>query len=95
MKAYQDLDAFLADPELEIVTIATPSGAHLEPALAAARAGKHIIVEKPLEITPERIDQMRSACEEAGVILAGIFNRRFNPAVEAFKSAVDSDVSVR
>ncbi|MEM1443272.1 MAG: Gfo/Idh/MocA family oxidoreductase [Verrucomicrobiota bacterium] len=86
---YTDLEAFLNDPELEIVTIATPSGAHLEPALAAARAGKHVVCEKPLEITPERIDLMISACEEAGVTLAGIFNRRFHPAMEAFKAAVD------
>ncbi len=87
-KGYTDLDAFLSDPELEIVTIATPSGAHLEPALAAAKAGKHIICEKPLEITPERIDQMISACEQAGVTLAGIFNRRFCAAMEHFKQAI-------
>lgn len=88
-RAYTDLDAFLADPELEIVTIATPSGAHLEPALAAARAGKHIIVEKPLEVTTERIDQMLEACAAAGVTVSGIFNRRFHPAVAAMKKAVD------
>ncbi len=88
-KAYWDLDEFLNDPELEIVTIATPSGAHLEPALAAAKAGKHIICEKPLEVTPERIDKMIAACEKAGVTLSGIFNRRFHPAMEVFKKAVD------
>ncbi|MEM9281918.1 MAG: Gfo/Idh/MocA family oxidoreductase [Verrucomicrobiota bacterium] len=86
---FTDLDAFLADPELEIVTIATPSGAHLEPALAAAKAGKHVVCEKPLEVTPERIDLMITACEEAGVTLSGIFNRRFHPAMDAFKKAVD------
>lgn len=86
---YTDLDEFLADPELDIVTIATPSGAHLEPAIAAAKAGKHVVCEKPLEITPERIDLMIAACEEAGVTLAGIFNRRFHPAMDAFKKAVD------
>jgi len=88
-KGYTDLDAFLADPELDIVTIATPSGAHLEPALAAAQAGKHVVCEKPLEVTPERIDMMISACEEAGVTLSGIFNRRFHPAMDIFKQAVD------
>jgi predicted dehydrogenase len=87
--AYSDLGEFLADPELEIVTIATPSGAHLEPALEAFRAGKHVIVEKPLEVTTERIDQMILAAKEAGVTLSGIFNRRFTPAVAAFKRAVD------
>ncbi len=87
---YDDLDAFLADPALEVVTIATPSGAHLEPAIAAARAGKHVVCEKPLEVTPERIDRMIEACEENGVTLSGIFNRRFIPAIEACKSAVEA-----
>ncbi|MCH1407776.1 MAG: Gfo/Idh/MocA family oxidoreductase [Verrucomicrobiales bacterium] len=88
-KGYTDLDEFLNDPELDIVTIATPSGAHLEPAIAAAKAGKHVVCEKPLEITPERIDLMIAACEEAGVTLSGIFNRRFHPAMDVFKNAVD------
>jgi predicted dehydrogenase len=88
-KGYTELDAFLNDPDLDIVTIATPSGAHLEPAVAAAKAGKHVICEKPLEVTPERIDQMIAACDEAGVTLSGIFNRRFHPAMDVFKNAVD------
>ncbi len=88
-RGFTDFDEFLADPELDIVTIATPSGAHLEPAVAAAKAGKHVICEKPLEITPERIDLMISACEDAGVTLSGIFNRRFHPAMDAFKRSVD------
>ncbi len=88
-KASHDLDAFLADPELDIVTIATPSGAHLEPSLAAARAGKHVICEKPLEITTERVDQMLAAGEKAGVTIAGILNRRFNPCLAALKKATD------
>src|SRR5687768_10775194 len=50
-RAYHDLDEMLADPQVQIVTIGTPSGAHKEPAIAAANAGKHVIVEKPLEIT--------------------------------------------
>ena len=58
---YSDLTGFLADPDLDIVTIATPSGAHLEPALAALRAGKHVICEKPLEITTARIDELTAA----------------------------------
>jgi predicted dehydrogenase len=88
-KAYHQLDALLNDPEIDIVTIATPSGAHREPALAAAKKGKHIICEKPLEITPKRIQQMIQTCAENKVVLAGIFNRRFNPAVQQLKQAVD------
>lgn len=86
---YNDLDEFLSNPELEIVTIATPSGAHLEPAVAAAKAGKHVICEKPLEITTERVDQMAAAGKEYGVTISGIFNRRFNPGLVALKRAVD------
>ena len=57
-RAYHDLKQMLADPEVDVVTIGTPSGAHMEPAIAAARAGKHIIVEKPLEITLRRCDKI-------------------------------------
>ena len=85
---YSDLEAFLADERLDVVTICTPSGAHLDPVLACARAGKHVLCEKPLEVTTERVDQMIEACERAGVMLAGIFPRRFNPATQLLKGAV-------
>ena len=87
-KAYADLDGFLAHDGLHMVTICTPSGAHLEPTLAAAAAGKHVVCEKPLEVTTARVDQMIAACDEAGVMLAGIFPRRFNPATALLKQAV-------
>ncbi len=86
---YSDLNDLLADESIDIVTIATPSGTHLEPVIAAAKAGKHIICEKPLEITPDRIVEMIQVSKENKVVLAGIFNRRFNPAVEALKKATD------
>lgn len=88
--AYTDYKAFLADPTLDIVAIATPSGAHLEPAVQAARAGKDIICEKPLEVTLERIDRMIRICRENKVMLAGIFQRRFLEATRQFKKAVDA-----
>lgn len=90
VKSVSDLTAFLADPELEIVTIATPSGAHYEPALAALAAGKHVICEKPLEITTARIDELIAAAKASGRTLAAILNRRFNPAMAAFKAACDA-----
>ena len=88
--AYQDYKAFLAHPGLDLVAIATPSGAHLEPCLQAAGAGKHIICEKPLEVTLERVDRMIRACDANKVMLAGIFPRRFSEATAVFKKAVDS-----
>jgi len=86
-RAYTDLNEFLADPELDIVTIGTPSGAHLDPALAALRAGKHVICEKPLEVTTARIDEMMAVAESTGKTLAAILNRRFQPAIQAFQHA--------
>lgn len=88
-KPYGDMAAFFADPELEIVTIGTPSGAHFEPAMAAIEAGKHVIIEKPLEITTERIDQMVEAAKAKNVTIAAVLNRRFHPGMDAFKKAVD------
>jgi predicted dehydrogenase len=87
--AYSDMAKFLADDELEIVTVGTPSGAHLEPSLAALNAGKHVICEKPLEITLERIDQLTAAAEANGKTIAAVLNRRFHPGMDAFKKASD------
>ena len=87
--AYSDIAEFLADEELEIVTVGTPSGAHLEPSLAALNAGKHVICEKPLEITLERIDQLTAAAEANGKTIAAVLNRRFHPGMDAFKKASD------
>jgi predicted dehydrogenase len=88
-KAYSDMASFLADPELEIVTVGTPSGAHLDPSLAALNAGKHVICEKPLEVTVERIDTLMAAAKANGKTLAAVLNRRFHPGMEAFKKAAD------
>jgi len=85
---HSDLAALLADPTLDAVTIATPSGAHLEPTIAALAAGKHVICEKPLEVTPERIDQMNAAAERSGCTVASILNRRFTDAFETMQTAV-------
>lgn len=87
--AYTDYADFLRHDGLHAVAIATPSGAHLEPTVAAAKAGKHVVCEKPLEVTLERVDKMIAACEKYKVVLAGIFPRRFNPATIAFKKAVE------
>ncbi len=90
VRAFTDLGDFLADSELEIVTVCTPSGAHFEPALAALRAGKHVVCEKPLEVTPARIDELMAAAAESGKVLASVLNRRFTPAMEACKAAVEA-----
>ena len=89
-RAYHKLDAMLADPQVDVVTIGTPSGAHMEPAVAAARAGKHVIVEKPLEITLKRCDRIIDACRKNGVKLSAIFPSRFHQSTIESKKAVDA-----
>jgi UDP-N-acetyl-2-amino-2-deoxyglucuronate dehydrogenase len=87
---HDDLDAMLAHPGLDVVCICTPSGAHLEPAIKAAKAGKHVVVEKPLEITVARCDAIIEACHSANVRLCSIFPSRFSQANLALKAAIDS-----
>ncbi|MGK0168300.1 MAG: UDP-N-acetyl-2-amino-2-deoxyglucuronate dehydrogenase [Gammaproteobacteria bacterium] len=81
-----DIDRFLAREDIDIITIATPSGAHRDIAIKAAAAGKHCIVEKPLEISLERIDAMIAAHRNAGTQLGGIFNSRYSPAAQLLAS---------
>ncbi|MCA9171748.1 MAG: Gfo/Idh/MocA family oxidoreductase [Planctomycetales bacterium] len=88
-RAYESLKDMLADDKVDVVTICTPSGAHMEPALAAAKAGKHVIVEKPLEVTLARCDKVINECEKNGVTLSTIFPSRFHESSQLIKKAVD------
>ena len=88
--AYETLDEMLAIPEIDIVCICTPSGIHLEPALKSIQAGKHCLIEKPLEVTVERCDEMLTAARSAGVKVGVIFPSRFYEASEHLKASVDN-----
>ena len=89
-QAYSDFDAMLADDSVHIVNVCTPSGAHRDLAVAAARAGKHVVVEKPLEVTLQRCDDIITACRENNVQLCAIFPSRFSPVNLALKEAIDA-----
>jgi len=89
-KIFSGYEEMLRSGEIEIVTIATPSGTHMEPAIEAARHGKHVICEKPLEISLERIDKMIESHAKAGTSLGGIFNYRFNDSLKYLKSAIEN-----
>jgi predicted dehydrogenase len=80
----------VARPDIDVVCITTPSGAHLEPALAAVRAGKHLVVEKPIEITVERTDELLRAADAAGVKISPIFQARFGEGARALKAAIEA-----
>ncbi len=88
IKAYPNLESFLSDPEIDIVTIGTPSGSHMEPTVAAAKFGKHVICEKPLEVTLDRIDRMIEAHQKAGTKLGGVFNSRYEPVNQMLKKVI-------
>jgi UDP-N-acetyl-2-amino-2-deoxyglucuronate dehydrogenase len=88
-KAYHNLDDMLADPTVNLVTIGTPSGSHMEPAVAAAKAGKNVVVEKPLEVTLARCDAIIEACQTAKVKLATVFPSRFHGSSQLMKQALD------
>lgn len=87
---YDSLDAMLADPKIDVVNICTPSGAHMEPAVAAAKAGKHVVVEKPLEVTLKRCDRIIDACDKHNVKLCTIFPSRFSEVNRVMKDTIDA-----
>lgn len=89
-KTFLNYQEMLGSSEIEIVTIATPSGAHMEPTIEAARHGKNVICEKPLEISLERIDKMIESHAKAGTKLGGIFNYRFNDTLKYLKTAIEN-----
>ena len=70
--------------------ITTPSALHLEPALAAIRAGKHLMIEKPLDSTVEGTDHILREAEKAGVRVGSIFQARFGDAARQLKAAIDA-----
>jgi UDP-N-acetyl-2-amino-2-deoxyglucuronate dehydrogenase len=88
--AYTELPPMLARKDVDVVIVSTPSGAHMESAVAAAEAGKHVVVEKPLEITVERCDRIIDTCAKHGVKLCTIFPSRFADANRTLKAAVDA-----
>ena len=87
---YYELESMLADPRVDVVTVCTPSGAHMEPGVAALRAKKHVIIEKPLEITLKRCDKLIAEAKKNKVVLSTIFPSRFHGPAKEIKRAVDS-----
>ncbi|GGJ00476.1 oxidoreductase [Alicyclobacillus cellulosilyticus] len=77
---YTDYREVLRRDDVDIVTICTPSGTHGEIAIAAARAGKHVIVEKPLDVTLNKARQVVEVCRSEGVKLCVISQHRFDDA---------------
>ena len=87
---FTDYHEMLAkQPDIDVVNVCTPSGLHMRPALDVMAAGKHCIVEKPLEIALDKCDRMIAAADKAGVRLATIFPSRFGDAAQELRKALD------
>jgi UDP-N-acetyl-2-amino-2-deoxyglucuronate dehydrogenase len=88
-RSYPGIQEMLANEDIDIVCILTPSGLHAELGILAAQAGKHIIVEKPIDVRLEKADALITVCRNAGVNLTVISQHRFDPAFTALKDAVN------
>lgn len=89
LNGYSNLDDFLKDPSINAVSICTPSGTHLNYAEKAAEAGKHVIIEKPIEVTLERAKKIIDVCNDNQVRLAIIYQNRFLDDIIEMKQTID------
>ena len=86
---FTSYERMLAESKADVVTIATPSGLHPEQGVAAAKAGKHVVMEKPMAISLTGADALVQACDKAGVQLFVVKQNRLNPPIQLLKRAVD------
>ncbi len=89
LKAYRNYDEMLADPSIHVIDICTPHPFHAEQAIAAARAGKHLIIEKPIAISYADALAMRKAIREANVKSCVCFEVRFSQQGTLLRSTID------
>lgn len=87
---FVDCEQLIAEANVDAVYIATPVREHLPQTLAAARAGKHVLVEKPMAMTVAECDTMIAGCRESGVKLAVAYYRRFYPLIDRMQQLVAS-----
>jgi 1,5-anhydro-D-fructose reductase (1,5-anhydro-D-mannitol-forming) len=89
-RAYDRVEDLLADTEIDAVYIATPPHLHCEQTILCAKAGKHVLCEKPMALNSRESEEMVTACESAGVFLHIAYYRRFWPKFVALKNALDA-----
>ena len=86
---YTDMDEMLADKNVDAVIILTASGSHGDMGIKAARAGKHVVVEKPIDISVDKARKLIETCEENNVSLSCIFQHRYDDDTIELKKAVE------
>lgn len=89
VKTYKNYDDMLNDSEVEVINVCTPSYLHVDMAIPAVKAGKHVIVEKPVDIKVEKIDMLIEEGKKAGVKMSAIFQSRTTPLNKRIKDAID------
>ncbi|HEY7261052.1 MAG TPA: Gfo/Idh/MocA family oxidoreductase [Trebonia sp.] len=87
--AEPSLDALLARPDVDVVCVCVPSGLHAEVGVRAAKAGKHLVVEKPIDVSLRAADRLITAARAACVALTVISQHRFDPGVTELKQLID------
>lgn len=87
---YTSYDLLLQRPDIDVVSVCTPSGRHRDDAIKALAAGKHVLVEKPLEIQLDRINDILAAAEKAGKYVGCVFQNRLSPGNKKIKETIDS-----
>ena len=88
--ACSSMDELLGTPGVDLVSICTPSGTHGELGAQAARAGRHVVVEKPVDTTMQAARDLVEACHKAGVVLSVISQHRFDPGTQRLKATLDA-----
>ncbi len=88
---FASYDTMLAEAASDVVTICTPSGLHPQHGIMAAKAGKHVVCEKPMAIMLSAADELVQVCVEAGVKLFVVKQNRLNPAIQLLKRAIDRE----
>ena len=86
---FTSYEEMLRDAECDVVAVCTPSGIHAAQGAAAAKAGKHVVTEKPMAISLAQADELVHACDAAGVQLFVVKQNRLNPPIQLLKRAID------
>lgn len=88
-KWYASLEALLADPRVEAVNVCTPSGLHADHGMTVAQAGRHVLLEKPMDRSLTKVNRLISYCAAHDLKLGCVFQSRFTEPVRTVKQAID------
>jgi UDP-N-acetyl-2-amino-2-deoxyglucuronate dehydrogenase len=91
-RPYHDFEAFLNHTPMDMVAIGSPSGLHAAQGIAAARHGLHVLTEKPIDISTQRVDELIEVAQKSNVKLGVIFQDRLKPDIQRLKQWIDSNV---